>query len=138
MQEEEDEDTLRFPYSKRQRVNRPHVRDIPDIELTLLRDTVAEVTEKTLGKLTTKQTNWTTTITTKVNQLARTVTEVRDTMQAGTHGVTQSDALAAPIMIPPLTIEMPAEALSKKGTKNEESLHNLDTMILNFSKLKLP
>ena len=58
-------------------------------------------------------------------------------MQVGTHGVTQSDALAAPIMIPPLTIEMPAEALSKKGEESEASLHNLNTLILNFSKLTL-
>ena len=53
-------------------------------------------------------------------------------MHAGTHGVAQSDALVKPIMIPPLTIEMPTDALSKKGEENEASLHNLDTLILKF------
>ena len=53
-------------------------------------------------------------------------------MQVGTHGVPQSDALAAPIMIPPLTIEIAMKAMSKKGKENEASLHNLDTLILKF------
>ena len=76
MQEEEDEDTLIFPHRKKQKVNRTHARDILDEDLTLLRDAVAEVTEKTLGKLVMMQTNWTAVITTKVNQLAWTITEV--------------------------------------------------------------
>ena len=33
---------------------------------------------------------------------------------------------------------MPTNALSNKGKENEASLHNLDTLILNFSKLTLP
>ena len=104
MQEEEDEDTLSFPYSKRKKINRPYVRDIPDADLTLLHDIVAEFTEKNLGQLTTRQTNWIGAITIKVNQLAWTITEVRETMQAGTHGVSHSDTLAELIMIPPLII----------------------------------
>ena len=40
-------------------------------------------------------------------------------------------------MLLPLTIEMPANALSKKGEENEAILHNLYTLILNFSKLTL-
>ena len=40
-------------------------------------------------------------------------------------------------MLPPLIIEMPTNALSNKGKENEASLHNLDTLILNFSKLTL-
>ena len=80
MKEEEDEDTLSFPYSKRQKVNRPHVRDTPDTDLTLLCDTIAKVTEKTLGNLVTRKTNWTAAITTKVNQLTQTITKVQDTM----------------------------------------------------------
>ena len=106
--------------------------------MNLLRDVVAKVIEKTLSKLITRQSNWITTITTKVNQLVQTVTKVRDTMQVGTYDATQSDALAFPIMIPPLTIEMTADALSKKGEENEASLHNLHTLILNFSKLTFP
>ena len=41
-------------------------------------------------------------------------------MQARAHGVAQLDALVAPIMIPPLTIEMPTEALSKKDEESEQ------------------
>ena len=40
-------------------------------------------------------------------------------------------------MLLPLMIEIPTEALSKKGGESEASLHNLDTLILNFSNLTL-
>ena len=76
MQEEENEDTLSFPYSKRQKVNQTYVRNIPDTDLNLVRDTITKFIEKTLGHLVTRKTNWTAAITTKVNQLARTISEV--------------------------------------------------------------
>ena len=58
-------------------------------------------------------------------------------MQEGRYATTQAEALVVPIMLPPLTIEMLANTLSKIGEKNEASLHNLDALILNFSKLTL-
>ena len=88
-----------------------------------------------MEKLVTRKTNWITAITTNVNQLTQNVTKVPDTIQDETYGASQADALAAPIILPPLRIEMPTEELSKKGKGNEESLHKLDTLILNFSKL---
>ena len=59
-------------------------------------------------------------------------------MQAETYGVNQVDTLAIPVMLPPLRIEMPAEVFSTKEEDNEESIHNLNTLILNFLKLTLP
>ena len=59
-------------------------------------------------------------------------------MQVETYSVSQEDALVMPIMLLPLRIEIPVEVLSTKGQENEASLHNLDTLILNFSKLTLP
>ena len=77
---------------------------IVDEDLTLIRDVVAEVTEKTLGNIVARQTNWMVGIATKVNQLAQTVTEVRDTMHAETYGVNQENTIVNPVMIPPLRI----------------------------------
>ena len=57
MQEEEEEDTLRFPHSKKKKVNQPQVMGIADNDLTFLRDLVAEVTEKILGNIMTRKTN---------------------------------------------------------------------------------
>ena len=59
-------------------------------------------------------------------------------MQVETYGVGQENSLETPIMLLPLRIEIPVEALYKKGKENEASIHNLDTLILNFSKLTLP
>ena len=69
MEEDEDEDTLSLPRSKQKRVDNTQRRDIPDEYLTLLCDAVAEVIEKTLSKLVTRQSNLTAAITTQVNQL---------------------------------------------------------------------
>ena len=77
-------------------------------DLTLLSEAVAEVAEKNLGKIVSKKTNWTASITTKVNRLAETVAEVHDTMQAETYGVDPTDTLVTPVLLPPLRIEMPA------------------------------
>ena len=53
---------------------------IVDEDMTLLSEAVVKVANKTLGNLTSRQTNWTASTTTKVNRLAETATEVHDTM----------------------------------------------------------
>ena len=59
-------------------------------------------------------------------------------MQAETYGVNQADTLATPVMLPPLKIEFPAEAFSTKEEDKKESIHTLNTLILNFLKLTMP
>ena len=78
-----------------------------------------------------------TSITTKFNQLAETIIEVRNTMQDETYGVDQTDTLPMPVLLPPLRIEMPAHAFSTEEVEKEASVHSLDTLILDFSKLTL-
>ena len=80
---------------------------IVDEDLTLLSDAVTEVAEKILGNIVRKQTNWMASITMKVNQLAETIIEVRDTIHAETYGVDSADTLETPLLLPPLRIEMP-------------------------------
>ena len=53
---------------------------IAEADLTLLSEAVTKVAEKTLGKIASRKTNWMTSFTMKVNQLAETIVEVWDTM----------------------------------------------------------
>ena len=79
---------------------------IVDEDLTLLTEAVTEVAKKTLGKLTRRQNNWKSSITTKVNQLGETVAEVCNTMQVEIYGVESTDTLEAPVLFWLLRIEM--------------------------------
>ena len=73
----------------------------------------------------------------KVNQLAKIVTEVHDAMQDETYGVDPANTLAMPVLLPPLRIEMPVQEFSTEEAKKEASVHSLDTLILDFSKITL-
>ena len=81
---------------------------IAEEDLNLLREVIAKLAESTLGTITSRKTNWTASITMKVNHLAETVVEVRDTMQVETYGVDSIDTLAMPVLLSSLRIEMPA------------------------------
>ena len=73
----------------------------------------------------------------KVNQMEETVAEVHDTMQAETYGVEPVDTLATLVLLLPLRIEMPTQEFSTEEVEKEASVHSLDTLILDFSKLTL-
>ena len=77
---------------------------IAEKDLNLLNEAVIEVAEKTLGKITSRETNWMTSITTKVNHLAETIEGVCNTMQVESYGVDSVDTLTMPILLPPLRI----------------------------------
>ena len=69
-----------IPHRKKQKASQPQVLGIAEEDVTLLREPVAEVAEKTLGNIMSKKTNWTALLTIKVNRLAEAVTVVCDTM----------------------------------------------------------
>ena len=46
--------------------------------------------------------------------------------------------MAMPVFLPPLRIEIPAQEFSTEEAEKEASVHTLDTLILNFSKMTLP
>ena len=54
---EEDEEALVIPHRKKQKASQPQVLGIAEEDVTLLREAVAEVAEKTLGKITSRKTN---------------------------------------------------------------------------------
>ena len=54
---EEDEEALAILHRKKQKANQPQVMGIEEEDLTLPSEAVAEVAEKTLGKLTSRKTN---------------------------------------------------------------------------------
>ena len=111
---------------------------IEDKDITLFTKAVSQVAKKTLGNLTSRQTNWTTSITMKFNRLGETITEVHDTMQAKTYGVDPANTLTTPVLLPSLRIEMLEQTFSTEEEKKEVSVHSLDTLILDLSKLNFP
>ena len=77
-------------------------------------------------------------LTTKLNQLAEAITKVCDTMQAETYGLDLLDTLVMLVLLSPLRIEMPTQAFSTEEAEKEASVHSLDTLTLDLSKLTLP
>ena len=67
-------EALGILHRKNQQDNRPQVLIIAEEDLTLLREVIIEVVEKNLGDIMSRKTNWTASLTTKLNQLAEAVT----------------------------------------------------------------
>ena len=129
---DKDEKSLSIPHRKKQKANRSQLLGIVDEDLTLLSESVAKVAEKYLGNLTSMQTKWIASITTKFNRLENTVAKVHDTIQDETYGVDPKGTLATPVMLLPLRIEMPMQEFSIEEADKEVSVHSLDTLIFRF------
>ena len=112
--------------------------NIEEEDPTLLREVGTKVAESTLGSITRSQTNWMTSLSVQVTRVEEVVTKVHDTMQAETYGVDPSNTLAMLVLLPPLRIEIPVHAFSTDATKKDTSVHTLDILTLDFSKLTLP
>ena len=112
--------------------------NIAEEDMNLLREAIAKVAKSTLGNITRKQTNWMTSLSAQVTRLEEYVIEVCNTMQDETYGVDPLDTLVTLMVLPPLRIEIPTHAFSIDATKTDASVHILDTLTLDFSKIILP
>ena len=72
-----------------------------------------------------------------VNRITESINEVRGTVEAEMHAADPMDTLEMPILFPPLKVEIRAHILETWTPNFDYVAHELGTLSLDFSKLKM-
>ena len=72
-----------------------------------------------------------------LNKLTKAINEVKTTVDVETYGVDLRDTLAAPLLLPPLKLELQVKELESGMPKYDDVIQAIGTLWLDFSKLAL-
>ena len=76
-------------------------------------------------------------ITEHINKLTEAIIETKTTIEDETYGMDPEDTLVAPLMLSPLKMEFPVQALQSGTEEYDVVLKSMGTLMLDFSELPL-